>query len=135
MTNKLLINQPPIMYQPMLAASIGLREAILVQQIHFWARTNQEVGNRNYFRDEHWWAVALSEWWQNRLAFPASTFWRVLRALRDREDPLIFSFRESDGRGNPLWLRVNYNALNDIAELMNSEPSVSLPPEKPILEI
>ena len=35
-SHRLLIDEPPLMVLPSLAAVIGLNEAIMLQQIHYW---------------------------------------------------------------------------------------------------
>ncbi|WLF74824.1 hypothetical protein Q3V38_08385 [Limosilactobacillus fermentum] len=45
----LLIEEPPLQVLPSLAKSIGLNEAIVLQQIHYWIRKS------NNLKDGHKW--------------------------------------------------------------------------------
>ena len=42
-TSKLLVDEPPLIVLPSLAVAIGLAEAILLQQIHYWLRQGGHV--------------------------------------------------------------------------------------------
>lgn len=39
--SKLLIEEPPLQVLPSLAVTIGLNEAIIIQQIHYWLRDSR----------------------------------------------------------------------------------------------
>ena len=41
-----LYNEPPLTVSPSLAAAVGLNEAIVLQQVHYWTQ-NSEKNERN----------------------------------------------------------------------------------------
>ncbi|WP_249366800.1 hypothetical protein [Neobacillus rhizophilus] len=41
--SKLLINENPVMIIPSLAVKIGLNEAVILQQIHYWVHGSRHV--------------------------------------------------------------------------------------------
>jgi hypothetical protein len=55
--NKLLMNEDPLVIVPSLSVRIGLNEAIVLQQIHYWLCTsNHEIEGRKWVPNtyENW---------------------------------------------------------------------------------
>lgn len=92
--NNLLLDSQPLVIIPELAEIIGLNEAIILQQIHYWLNINKKT-NKN-FRDGFYWTYNSYEEWQKQ--FP---FWSIRTITR------IFSSLEKDG----LLISSNYNKL------------------------
>lgn len=72
MKNKssMLINEPPLMVLPRLAAAIGLNESIVMQQLHYWIENQSNAGIDH---DGQKWIYNTYEEWQIK-NFP---FWSV----------------------------------------------------------
>ena len=51
--SKLLFDKSPLLINPDLAVLIGISESIVIQQVHYWIKINEEA-NRN-FRDGLFW--------------------------------------------------------------------------------
>src|ERR1700756_3789139 len=66
MNSMLLINQPPLQVLPALAEIIGLNEAIILQQVHYWISFKH---NKNVFEGKKWVYNTYDQW---REQFP---FW------------------------------------------------------------
>ncbi|MBN1314972.1 MAG: hypothetical protein JXA42_05875, partial [Anaerolineales bacterium] len=136
-SGKLLIDESPLIVLPTLATLIGLNEAIVLQQIHYWTniyRKDEEklvVEKRKHFHDGRWWVYNSKNGWQQNFPFwHISTVGRVLDALRK---PFTATNANDSrvGRG-PLLLTGNYNKMAydrtlwyaiDYAELENLESS------------
>lgn len=87
-TSALLINEPPLQVLPTLACAVGLSEAIVLQQLHYWLqRTKHE-------RDGRLWVHFTYQQWQAQ--FP----WWSIRTLKTL-------LPEMESRG--LILTANYN--------------------------
>lgn len=41
--SRLLINEQPLLVLPSLACEIGLNEALMLQQIHYWMNTSKKL--------------------------------------------------------------------------------------------
>lgn len=106
-TNQLLIDEYPLLVYPSLAMKVGLNEAIVLQQIHYWLKKNQQ--NKHNFRGGHYWVYNTYEDWQRQ--FP----WWCIRTIKG-----IFTKLEKDGylvseNYNKLktdrtkWYRINYD--------------------------
>ncbi|MBX9804264.1 MAG: hypothetical protein K2Y18_00745 [Alphaproteobacteria bacterium] len=91
MTHELLISEPPLQVLPTLAQTIGLNEAIVLQQVHYWLNPKF---NKNFFENRYW-VWNTYEQWQNQ--FP---FWgmnTIRRAVANLEEAgLLMSFVTRD---------------------------------------
>lgn len=101
MMSKLLINEPPLQVLPSLARAVGLNEAIVLQQLHYWmahAKTQHE-GRK--------WVYKTYEEWQT--CFP---FWSI-RTIKS-----VFSGLKNSGLvcvqalSDDKWNRVNFYSVN-----------------------
>jgi len=108
-TSKLLITEPPLLVMPSLAAKIGLNEAILLQQIHYWLSRSEHrhVGRTWFYRTATEWAEELIFW-------SDSTIKRTLANLEAAG--LISSaklHREllNDPYTHTKWYAINYDQL------------------------
>lgn len=106
--SRLLINEPPLQVLPSLAVKIGLNEAIVLQQVHYWLERSKTSING------HLWVYnSVSEW---RTQFP---FWsddtisRALKSLRAR-GVVIAEQLSPDARDRSMYYRIDYSALSAI---------------------
>ncbi|WP_160724902.1 conserved phage C-terminal domain-containing protein [Bacillus sp. USDA818B3_A] len=74
--SRLLVNESPVMIIPSLAAKIGLNEAVVLQQIHYW------LGMSKHHIEGRTWVYNTYEEWQKQLPFwSVSTIKRTIRSL------------------------------------------------------
>lgn len=103
----LLIHSQPLLVLPELAVKIGLNEAIILQQIHYWQSRSAN------FRDGRAWVYNSVEDWKKQFPFwSAKTISRALNGLRKQD--LVFTGQyNQQSRDQTLWYSVNYdhNAL------------------------
>ena len=77
--SKLLIYDNPIMILPKLAVKIGLNEAVVLQQIHYWLVTSAHV------KEGRKWVFNTYKDWQLQLPFwSESTIKRTIKSLEDQ---------------------------------------------------
>jgi len=116
--SKLLIDERPMMVLPSLAARIGLDEAVVLQQIHYWLDRHEEVGHERTLRDGRWWVYNTVEEWQSK-----QFKWWSLRTVRR-----ILEFLEKSGLISTAkfeqtkwvqrkWYTINYEVVEAIANL------------------
>lgn len=75
--SNLLLNTPPLVILPELAVTIGLNEAIVLQQIHFWL---QKSGKQ---RDGRVWVYNSTREWQEQFPWWSEvTLKRIMASLR-----------------------------------------------------
>ena len=108
--SSLLINEHPLMVLPGLAKQIGLNEAIVLQQIHYWTREQRHV------IDGYSWTYNTVEEWQKQFPFWSNaTIRRVVDSLVDKG--LILKRKLSENRFDAtLWYAINSDALAERSE-------------------
>lgn len=108
--SKLLINEPPLQVLPSLAEAIGLNEAIVIQQLHYWLE-NPKVGfEKNGFK---WVSNTYDEWQKNFPFWSTSTIKRIFTELEDRKFVVSGKFEVSDWSQRKAY-RVNYELLDEV---------------------
>src|SRR5690554_220537 len=86
--SKLLFNEQPLVIDKELAKLIGLNEAIVLQQIHYWLEINKKADKN--FKDERYWTYNSVKDWQEE--FPFFSYDTVKRTLTKlREMGLLFT--------------------------------------------
>lgn len=104
--SSLLISEPPMQVLPSLAVAIGLNQAIVLQQLHYWIlRAGKE-------RDGHKWVFATYPELAQQFPFwSISTIKRTMRDLVDNGYVLVGNFnRMNIDRTN--WYAVCYERVN-----------------------
>ena len=66
--SKLLFDEQPIVVSRELAKLIGLNEAIVLQQIHFWIEVNRQA-KKNYRDGRYWTFNSMKNWHENEFSF------------------------------------------------------------------
>lgn len=111
-SSKYLIDEYPMTMLPSLASRIGGDEAIVLQQIQYWIKTHEAVGNERVFKDGRWWVFNTVQQWQEKqfiwLAVP--TVKRILQSLREMGLVSTEQF-EKNSRNNRKWYTVNYDSV------------------------
>jgi len=111
--SKLLINEPPLQVLPSLAEKIGLNEAIVLQQIHYWLHRSTNVVEDAEGVKRRWVYKSISEW-QDELSFwSKSTIKRTLRSLKD-DDLIIAEQKKKDEGDMTVWYSIRYATLEEI---------------------
>jgi hypothetical protein len=112
--NKLLIHEEPLQVLPSLAAKIGLNEAIMLQQIHYWLRKSKNIrdGKPWIYNTYTEWEKQFP-WWSNR------TIKRIVDNLRAAGLIETTSKYNKLNIDQTLWYTINYDKL-DIQELADS---------------
>lgn len=112
--SKMLLNEKPLLVMPELARKIGLNEAIILQQIHYWNEINRNA--KNNYRDGHYWTFNTYEGWSEQFPFwHKNTVSRIIKNLKHMRLIII-------GRYNKLkidrtqWYRIDYEALRILEE-------------------
>ena len=104
----LLIDESPLQVLPQLAKSIGLNEAIILQQIHYWLNRSDNVrgGRRYVYKTAQGWAEEFPFWSE-------ATIRRAIATLRGLG--LVVVEKESTTSWNRTnWYSLNYEALNSL---------------------
>lgn len=133
----LLLDEYPLVILPRLAAAIGLNEAIVLQQVHYWVQTYRKIGDEKHYQDGEWWVWNTGPEWQTNFPFwSESTVWRTITALRNPHNPkpgdkrtargplLITGCYNPAGYDRTLWYRIDYEELARIEGAILDETPV-----------
>ena len=120
--SRLLIHEAPLQVLPSLAKLIGLNEAIILQQIHYWIKEAERVG-RN-FHDGQYWVYNSGQSWQAQFPFwSLDTVRRLLTALEERKLLIVGHYNQTPF-DRTKWHRIDYDALNcllDVGKMPTSD--------------
>lgn len=119
--SNLLIDDYPILVLPTLASEIGLNEAIVLQQMHYWLKKS----NHNY-DGRHWIYNSFPEWQKH---FP---FWSVMTIKRavyslEKQNLLYVGNYNKAKFDKTKWYSINYEKLEGMKRpsYQNDTTSVS----------
>lgn len=105
----LLIQEPPLQVLPSLAKAIGLNEAIVLQQIHYWLRKSNNV------KDGHKWIYNTYNAWQKQFPFwSIPTIRRTITSLEKQGVIVTGSFNKA-GFDKTKWYRIDYQKLESMS--------------------
>jgi len=116
---KLLLDEQPLVILPKLATAIGLNEAIVLQQIHYWIELYKKANDDRHFVDGKWWVWNTGKEWQENFPFwSESTVWRTLDKLRkptDTRGPLVIADNHNKkGYDQTKWYTIDYEEVDRI---------------------
>jgi len=113
--SKLLINEHPLMVLPRLASKIGLNEALILQQLHYWLLTSSVE------KDNKRWVYNTYKDWQEQFPFwSISTIGRIFRSLEEKKLVVTKQFNVS-GWDQTKWYTIDYQ--NDTLDSEETTPS------------
>ncbi|ULG72988.1 replication protein [Macrococcus brunensis] len=106
--NKLLIDDYPIQVLPSLAVQIGLNEAIILQQVHYW------LNNSKHFHDGRKWIYNSYPQWKKQ--FPFWSEKTIKRTITSIEKQGLFHIGNYNRAGfdRTKWYSINYEAVNNL---------------------
>jgi len=102
-----------------LAKVIGLNEAIVIQQIHYWIEINKSK-NINFYEDKHWTYNTMVQWQEEFPFWSIETVKRTFKKLRDKNLLLIGNFNKLK-IDRTLWYTINYSELEKIMGITNRQ--------------
>lgn len=112
---KLLLDDYSLVIFPELACKIGLNEAIILQQIHYWTEINKEK-HQNYFCGRYWVYNTYDSWQEQFPWWSTSTIQRTFSSLEKRKLILVGNYNKLK-IDRTKWYCVNYDELKKIFPL------------------
>jgi hypothetical protein len=117
--SRLLLDESPLVVLPSLACAVGLNEAIILQQVHYWlAASKTEING-------HRWVYNTVKQWADQFPFfSEQTIARALKSLRDR-GVLVAEKLAEDRFDKTLFYRIDYAVFDsfDTIKMIASEVS------------
>lgn len=107
--SRFLINEPPLLVSKTLSCIIGLNEALVLQQIHYY----QEI-SKNIYDEKQWVYNSVANWKKEHFPFwSEATIKRALNSLESKG--LLFSANyNKDPRDQTKWYSVDYTMLSKL---------------------
>lgn len=120
MATKLLFNEQPIVIDRVLAGALGIKEAIVLQQIYYWVEINKKAG-KNFYDGRYWTYNSIRAWQENDFSYmSAETVKRTFTKL-EKEGYLLTGNYNKDKRDVTKWYTVNEEKLQELAEKLENE--------------
>ncbi|MDO0970908.1 conserved phage C-terminal domain-containing protein [Staphylococcus haemolyticus] len=108
--SNLLIDDYPILVLPNLATEIGLNEAIVLQQMHYWLKKS----NHNY-DGRRWIYNSYKEWEQHFPFWSNATIRRTISSLEKQELLFVGNYNKA-GFDNTKWYSIDYFKLEGVSK-------------------
>lgn len=119
--SRLLIKESPVMIIPSLAVKIGLNEAVVLQQIHYW------LGISKHKIKGRTWVYNTYEEWQKQLPFwSVSTIKRTILSLEMKGLLLSANFNEMK-MDKTKWYSIDYEKLQEHEDSTIESPAGPTP--------
>ena len=129
--SKLLIQENPIMVQPSLVMKLGLNQAIIIQQVHYWLVTSPHI------KDGKSWIYNTYKDWQQQFPFWSErTIMRAFLSL-EQEGYLLTANYNRMKLDKTKWYTIDYDKLAELEDTLltpTTEQSVSTQPSGEHLE-
>ena len=117
---ELLFNDQPITINRKLAKCLGLKEAVIFQQIHYWLEINKKTNN-NFINGRYWTYNSIKSWHENEFDFLSlKTVQRTLKSLEDDGLLICGAFNKLKG-DKTKWYSIDYDKLIEVCEKRLSE--------------
>lgn len=110
----ILLNSNPLVLDKKLAVILGLNEALVLEQIHYWLEVNKKE-KRNYHEGRYWTYNTLNEWQEEFPFWSISTIKRIFKKLRDMKILEVGNFNVYQ-MGRTLWYTINYEELDKFCQ-------------------
>lgn len=104
--SRLLIDEPPLQVLPSLAREIGLNEAIMLQQMHYWL-----IKSSHEFEGVKWFYKTLEDWQTEFPFWSAMTIRRTLTNLEKQKVLRIGNFNKKKF-DKTKWYTIEYQCVN-----------------------
>ncbi|WP_241955553.1 replication protein [Staphylococcus chromogenes] len=106
--SKLLIDDYPIQVLPKLAEEIGLNEAIILQQIHYWLNSS-----KHNYDGKKWIYNSYPKWIEQFPFWRESTIKRTITSLEKQNLVHVGNYNKA-GFDRTKWYSINYTTLNKL---------------------
>ena len=117
--SKLIINEHPLLVLPSLASAIGLNEAIILQQVHYWLDPRI---NKN-FKNGFFWVYNTYTQWAKQFPFWSEvTIRRTIRSLEDKKLIISQNFNKNSFL-KVKWYTINYDTLSSLELSLKKQSS------------
>ena len=108
--SNILLDEQPLIVVPKLAVLLGLNEALVLQQLHYWVNKSTNIRS-----GKKWVYNSIIEWHKQFPFWSSDTVKRTLAKLVD-SGLVIKNFFNKSAFDRTLWYTIDYAALNKIID-------------------
>jgi hypothetical protein len=124
-SSRLLLHEEPLQVLPGLAVALGLNEAIILQQLHYWLR------KKAHQRNGREWHYNTYEDWKKQFPFwSVSTIKRAIIHLQETGVVIAGNFNHSP-IDKTKWYAIDYKKLNDFCDSATAQNEPSTDQDEP----
>lgn len=109
----MLVGEYPMLFDRKLAATIGVSESIVLQQIHYWISKNQKK-NINYKDGRYWTFNSIQEWHEEEFYFWSESTIRRIFASLEKKGLLIIGNFNRNRFDRTKWYTIDYEKLEEM---------------------
>lgn len=106
---KVLFDKSPLVVDTVLATQIGLNEAIVLQQVHYWIEVNK-AKQTNFYEGSYWTYNSMKEWSKSFPFFGEKTLNRIFKNLEKLEILKTGNFNKLR-MDRTKWYTIDYSKL------------------------
>ena len=119
--SKLIINEHPLLVLPSLATVIGLNEAIILQQVHYWL----DPRINNNIRNGMLWVYNTYNQWSKQFPFWSEvTIRRTIKSLESKKLLISDNFNKNSF-AKQKWYTIDYNVLAKLEKSLKNKTDSS----------
>ncbi|MCS0670010.1 conserved phage C-terminal domain-containing protein [Cytobacillus firmus] len=116
--SSLLVDERPILILPSLAEEMGLNEAVLIQQIHYWL-----VKSRHIKEGRKWIYNTYKDWKKQMPFWSHATIGRTIRSLEEKGFLISANFNATK-MDKTKWYTIDYKKLDELEASLGMEHRV-----------
>ena len=125
-----LFDEQPIVANKALARALGLKEALVLQQINYWIEINKKSG-KNYHDEKYWTYNSIRAWQENDFDYMSVDTVKRTFAKLEKAGYLLVGNYNKDPRDKTKWYTINDEKLEELYLELNKK---KLEHERSILE-
>lgn len=122
-SSRLLIDEEPLQVLPSLAVAVGINEAVLLQQTHYWLKIAAKTNDPRKFHEERWWTFNSYEEWHDQMPWVQPRTIRALACKLERLGVLVSRRFNSAQRDQRKWYSIDYEKLDALLSPTDTPPT------------
>ena len=115
--SRLLIAESPLVVIPSLAEKIGLNEAIVIQQIHYWLSSDT---HKKFIYGKYWIYNSYQEWQKKFCFWSVETIKRTILSL-EKKGLLLSNNFNSKKTNRTKWYTIEYSQINKLGIIPSNQ--------------
>jgi len=121
--SKILFDEHPLVIPVETATKLGLEEAIILQQVHYWLQDKAKEADPKFFHDGRYWVYDTYDDWKDAFPFwSLSTIRRKIGRL-EKSEILLSAYYNENATIRKKWYSIDYDKLEKAIQPEQMEQS------------